>query len=80
MTSSVRYYIESFSVHTMQEEDFRAYKFMPNRSDKDFSFRETFLDLTGYNPGSKEGNKQVCKQCGKSGPECLGHPVVLDLK
>lgn len=80
MASRVEYIIDSFSIRAMTEEDFNAYKFMPNNpAVKNFSFKDKFLEMSGYNPGSKEGNKQICKQCGKSGPECIGHPVVLDL-
>ena len=79
MESHVDYIIESFSIQAMTDEDFNAYKFMPNDLPKNFSFKDKFLEMTGYNPGSKEGNRQLCKQCGKSGPECISHPVILDL-
>lgn len=44
------------------------------------NFSETFIQNSGYNPGSREGNRQVCKICGKGGPECIGHPLVLNME
>ena len=39
-----------------------------------------YNELMGYNPSSWLGNKQQCKQCGKFGYSCLGHPVKIDIK
>lgn len=80
MESENMFVITSFSLRTADEKDYKAYTEIPNITTKDFKFMEFFIDNTGYNPGSAKGNKQECKVCGKSGSECIGHPLVMNLK
>lgn len=71
--------VGEFTVRPANEKDFAAYAHMPDRLPESKSFCDYFIGQTGYNPGSSEGNRQICKICGKGGPECLGHPTVLDM-
>lgn len=80
MDSENYYTIDSFSITTADERDYRAYTSIPNDRSKEFKFTNFFIENSGYNPGSSRGNKQECKVCGKSGSECIGHPLVMDLQ
>jgi DNA-directed RNA polymerase beta' subunit len=67
-------------IRTATEEDYMAYHTIGNEeSMRRKAFLGEFLRQTGYNPGSPLGNKQHCSICGKSGSECIGHPLVMNL-
>lgn len=74
--SGEQYRVKKIRIRTLDERDKKAYWTFPNNVT---NFKETFCEKSGYNQSSPEGNKQQCKVCGKGGPECIGHPLVLDL-
>lgn len=71
-------YISHFKISPATKKDYDAYDKVDTNVTPS-QFRESFKELSGYNPGSSLGNKQECNVCGKSGPECIGHPTVMDL-
>ena len=72
--------VMSFQMNTAGLDDYRAhYSFDPLRMSYGFDYKNMLVKQMGYNPGSKLGNRQECSVCGKSGSECIGHPVVLDM-
>lgn len=81
MTEAKYSIVKEFQVALFGEQDYNAYAMFPlelARGNREICVSK-LLELSGYNPGSSEGNSQVCNQCGKAGPECIGHPVILDL-
>ena len=41
---------------------------------------ENMIQLMGYDPMSELRNKQICKVCGYTGSDCIGHSVRIDVK
>jgi len=84
MTDQAYPVVKSFRLRTAEEDDYLAYQYIdpseaqPRTSEK--AFADAFLKNMGYNPGSSKGNRQECVVCGKSGSECIGHPLVLDME
>lgn len=74
------YTVGEYVIRPANQRDFLSYTQIPDKLEGNKSFFDYFLSQTGYNPGSSEGNRQICKVCGKSGPECIGHPEVLNME
>jgi DNA-directed RNA polymerase beta' subunit len=72
--------VVSFHVNTANKDDYNAHRVInPAAIQRSANIRQMLVTDFGYNPGSALGNRQECRVCGKPGPECCGHPVVLDL-
>jgi len=84
MTDQAYPVVTTFRVSTADEDDYLAHQwFDPSEVSGKTELRhfsEMLLRNMGYNPGSSLGNRQECSVCGKSGSECIGHPMVLDLQ
>lgn len=70
------YVVDEIHLRSLNQSDYNCYHTI--NSDLT-NFRANFLKGTGYNQGSPQGNRQYCETCGKSGPECIGHPMILDM-
>lgn len=80
MTDKVYPVVTSFQVVTAGAEDYEAHhSFDPNNLPHGKHYTQLFISEMGYNPGSKLGTRQECAVCGKSGPECIGHPLIMDM-
>jgi DNA-directed RNA polymerase beta' subunit len=71
--------IVSYQVVTASAADYASFRSINPKKVSNRNYRELLMTGMGYNPGSKEGNRQECKVCGKGGSECIGHPVVMDM-
>lgn len=72
--------IGSFSLTPVSEDDIKAYNFIDiNTIGQPGQIPQELLKNMGYDPMNILKNKQLCKVCDKSGPECIGHPVGVDL-
>lgn len=68
--------VKSFQLETAGPDDYSAYHHIVPEEGTDYTTK--LLREMGYNPASTLGNRQVCSICGRSGPECIGHPLVVD--
>lgn len=72
--------ITSFQIVTATKEDYEAHRsFDPTNLPAGKHYKQLFAAEMGYNPGSKLGTRQECPVCGRSGPECIGHPFVMNM-
>lgn len=73
--------ITQFKLTTFEDRDFGAFELFPTTGiSTEKEYRDVYKNMTGYNPGSPARNDQICKVCKKGGPECIGHPVIYDLR
>jgi DNA-directed RNA polymerase beta' subunit len=74
-------YIESFTISRLDQMTLDTFARLDYDSCKNKTeIEKQYYELMGYNPSSALKNKQECKQCGKFGYSCMGHPVRIDIK